>query len=95
MGYKGEKSQKITKILNLVLLLIEIEKSRNSLVVQWLGLCASNAGGTGLIPGQGTKMPHAAWHGRKTNKQTKNPKNKGKKIEKYRTRPGLDVKESV
>ena len=28
-----------------------------SLVVQWLKLCASNAGGTGLIPGQGTN-----WH---------------------------------
>ena len=31
-----------------------------SLAVQWLRLCTSNAGGTGLIPGQGTKicMPH-------------------------------------
>ena len=27
----------------------------NSLVVQWLGLRASTAGGTGSIPGQGTK----------------------------------------
>ena len=26
-----------------------------SLVVQWLGLCSPNAGGLGLIPGQGTK----------------------------------------
>ena len=26
-----------------------------SLAVQWLGLCASTAGGTGSIPGQGTK----------------------------------------
>ena len=43
-----------------------------SLVVQWLRLHASNAGGPGLIPGQGTrshmlqlKIPHAAtktWH---------------------------------
>ena len=31
-----------------------------SLAVQWLRLCASNAGGTGSIPGQGTKIPHAA-----------------------------------
>ena len=32
----------------------------NSLVVQWLKLWTSNdAGGTGLIPGQGTKIPHA------------------------------------
>ena len=29
----------------------------NSLMVQWLGLCASTAGGLGLIPGQGTKRP--------------------------------------
>ena len=30
------------------------EQVRTSLVVQWLRLCASNAGGTGLIPGQGS-----------------------------------------
>ena len=30
-----------------------------SLVVQWLKCCASNAGGMGLIPGQGTKIPYA------------------------------------
>ena len=29
-----------------------------SLVVQWLGLCASTAGATGLIPGWGTKKSH-------------------------------------
>ena len=28
---------------------------RTSLVVQWLRLCALNAGGLGLIPGQGTR----------------------------------------
>ena len=32
----------------------------NSLAVHWLGLCASTAGGTGSIPGQGTKIPRAA-----------------------------------
>ena len=37
----------------------------NSLVVQWLGLCAFTAKGLGSIPGQGTKMPEAAWHGQK------------------------------
>ena len=31
-----------------------------SLVVQCIGLCASTAGGTESIPGQGTKIPHAA-----------------------------------
>ena len=29
-------------------------------VVQWLRLCASNAGGVGTIPGQGTKIPRAS-----------------------------------
>ena len=30
-----------------------------SLVVQWLRLRSSNAGGAGLIPGRGTKIPHS------------------------------------
>ena len=33
----------------------------NSLAVQWLRICAPNARGTGLIPGWGTKIPHAVW----------------------------------
>ena len=43
----------------------------NSLAVQWLRLCASNAGSMGSIPGQGTKIPHAMRCGQKktTNKQ--------------------------
>ena len=36
-----------------------------SLVVQWLRFCAASAGGTGLIPGWGTKILHAARHGKK------------------------------
>ena len=40
--------------------------ARTSLVVQWLGLCASNAaGGPGSIPGWGTKIPHAVWCSKK------------------------------
>ena len=31
-----------------------------SLVVRWLRLRASTAGGAGSIPGQGTKIPHAS-----------------------------------
>ena len=31
------------------------------LVAQWLRLRASKAGDAGLIPGQGTKIPHATW----------------------------------
>ena len=43
----------------------------NSLVVQWLGLRASTAGGPDSIPGRGTKILQVAWCGQK-NKQTKN-----------------------
>ena len=38
-----------------------------SLAVQWLKLCISTAGGTGSIPGQGTKIPHAMQRGQKKN----------------------------
>ena len=31
------------------------------MAVQWLQLCTSTAGGAGLIPGWGTKIPHAVW----------------------------------
>ena len=34
---------------------------RTSLVAQWLRLHASSARGTGSIPGQRTKIPHAVW----------------------------------
>ena len=33
-----------------------------SLVVQWLRLCASNAGDVGSIPAGGTKIPYATGH---------------------------------
>ena len=36
-----------------------------SLEVQGLTLQVSIAGGTSSIPGQGTKIPHAMWHGPK------------------------------
>ena len=38
---------------------------KNSLVVQWLRLCVSNAEGVGLTPNWGSKIPHALWHGPK------------------------------
>ena len=41
------------------------------MVVQWLGFHASTAGGQGSIPGQGTKIPQAAWHGQKKKKKKK------------------------
>ena len=43
-------------------------------MVRWLGLPVSNAGGTGLIPGRGTEILHAARHGKKR---------KGKKKERW------------
>ena len=40
-------------------------------MVQWLGLCAFIAEGTGSTPGQGTNIPQAVQHGQKTyNKKT-------------------------
>lgn len=33
--------------------------------IQWLGLCASIAGNTGLIPGWRTELPRAVWHSQK------------------------------
>ena len=40
-------------------------------VVQWLRLHASNAGGMGSSPRQGTNIPHASQHGQKLNKNKK------------------------
>ena len=48
-------------------------KPGTSLVVQWLRLGASNAGGMGSIPAWGTKIPHAMQCSQK-NKQKKKTK---------------------
>ena len=48
--------------------LLEFIMLGNPLVVQWLGLHASTAGGPGLIPGQGNKIPQARWCGQKKKK---------------------------
>ena len=42
--------------------------AETSLLVQWLRLYISNAEAVGSIPGQGTKIPHAAWCGKKKKK---------------------------
>ena len=39
------------------LLLLKSDRVGTSLAIQWLRLLASEAGGTGLIPGQGTRIP--------------------------------------
>ena len=43
-------------------------------MVQWLGLHTSTAGGSGLIPGQGTKILQGTQHCQKI--ESKQPKNK-------------------
>ena len=52
-------------------MMIQKSVSGTSLVVQWLSLLPSTAGGVGSIPGWGTKIPNAMWCGQKPNKQTK------------------------
>ena len=47
-----------------------------SLVAQWLGLCASKAGGVCSIPGWGTKITHVSWLSQKIGKKKKTYKNK-------------------
>ena len=44
------------------------------LVVLWLRFHASNAGGKDSIPGQGTKIPQAVWHGQKKKAEIKKKK---------------------
>ena len=44
----------------------------DSLAVQWLGLRAFTAEGTGSIPGQGTKIPQALRHGQNQKQTNKN-----------------------
>ena len=47
-------------------------------VVQWLRLCAPNAGGPGSILGQRTKIPHAMQCGQKLKQKHQNIGNKSK-----------------
>ena len=49
------------------------KKHTTLLAVQWLRLCASNAGGLGWIAGWGTRIPHAMGHSKKKKQNTTNP----------------------
>ena len=49
------KNKKIATVLSIILRIQETLRGETSLVVQWLRLCAPNAVGLGLIPGQGTR----------------------------------------
>ena len=44
-------------------------KKTETQVVQWLGPRTSTARDMGFIPGWGTKIPYAVWHGQKERKQ--------------------------
>ena len=56
---------------------ISFNSVESLLVIQWLRLHASNVGDSGLIPGQETKVPQAAWYGQKqTNKNYPHVKKK-------------------
>ena len=43
-------------------------------MIQWLGILASIAGGTGFISGQETEILHAMLHSQKKQNNTKKPK---------------------
>lgn len=58
-----------------------MDSLRASLAVRQLRLCASKAGDTGLIPSQGTKIPHApcSWpkfKKRERERENRQPKSK-------------------
>ena len=46
-----------------------MDRGKISLAIQWLGHQAPNTGDTISIPGQGTKIPHAAWHSQRKKKK--------------------------
>ena len=46
-----------------------MDRGRISLAIQWLEHQAPNTGGIVSIPGQGTKIPHAAWHSQRKKKK--------------------------
>ena len=50
------------------------QQTGTSLGVQWLGLCNSDAGDAGLIPGWGTEIPQAAYSQKKKNQPAKKRK---------------------
>ena len=63
----GFKSAEMLTIFMLCFYLAfkSVRLPRTPLVVQWLKLHSSNAGGSGSISGHGTKILYAKWHGQK------------------------------
>ena len=54
-------------------------------MVQWLRLHTSTIAGVSLIPGQGTKIPHAPWHSQKEIKKKRKYMTEIKKKKKKKT----------
>ena len=50
------------------IIIVKIPALRDFYGSQWLRLHASNAGGMGSSPGQGTKIPHPMWQKKKKKK---------------------------
>ena len=61
MGIRNEMYNSITKI----------KRSKNSLVVQWLGLHVSTVGAQAQTQVQGTKILQTSWHGHKEKEKKK------------------------
>ena len=55
----SSNSQQLEKLQRLNAMMKTAIGKKTSLAVQWLRLHASNAGVQGLIPGWGTRIPHA------------------------------------
>ena len=58
--FHGEQFQRKYSLMS------ELTFSEIFLAVQWLRLCAYNAGYVGSSPGWGNKISHAAWHNQKS-----------------------------
>ena len=52
------------------IIIVKIPALRDVYGSQWLRRHASNVGGMGSIPGQGTKIPHAMWPKKKKKKKS-------------------------
>ena len=53
---------------------LKLSVQGTSLAVQWLGICASTAGGSSSIPGRGTRIPHVMQCSQKLRIKTKTTK---------------------
>ena len=64
----------------IIIIIIKTLKNQylmNSLVGQWIGLCAFSAKASGLIPNWGAKTPKATWYSQKKNQYQTNQVRKG------------------